>query len=402
MKIVLAILLAGVLGATVSPSAKPSPKPTSGRLPGVELSERASQITGVAISPLLGVSAVGAWKYWRTPEPERASLPWFCHPVTWGIGLSLIALCLLKDILGTGAPPFLKKPFDVIELFENKLSGAVATAAFVPFIARGIETFESASPTAGVAGPMLAFLHFPSAWAYVPIAIIAFLVIWLASHVINVLIVLSPFGFVDSALKLFRGALLTTIVVSYAIHPYLALTLCAIIFLIACIVARWAFRFSFFGTVFALDLLPFRKNDEQVFSKGVRAFTAKSFGTVPARAYGRVAKNANGQLTFTYRPWLVGPERSVALPGTSFALSKALLCPIVLHARKEGERSRFLLFILPRYRKHAERLGTELGLTDVRDGATVKGFKAAKNWFAETFRGKSVEALPAPEVIAPG
>src|SRR5215213_447128 len=388
MKIILAILLAGVLGATVSPSAKPSSKPTSARLPGVELSERASQITGVAISPLLGVSTVGAWKYWRTPEPERASLPWFCHPVAWGIGLSLIALCLLKDILGTGAPPFLKKPFDVIELFENKLSGAVATAAFVPFIATGIETFETASPTAGVAGPMFAFLHFPSAWAYVPIAIIAFVVIWLASHVINVLIVLSPFGFVDSALKLFRGALLTTIVVSYAIHPYLALTLCTIIFLIACIIARWAFRFSFFGTVFALDLLPFRKNHETVFEKGIRAFTAKSFGTVPARAYGRVTKNASGQLMFTYRPWLIAPERSVVLPGTSFALSKALLCPIVLHSREAGERSRFLLFILPRYRRHAERLSTELGLTDVRDGATIKGFKAARNWFAETFRGK--------------
>jgi hypothetical protein len=43
-----------------------------------------------------------------------------------------------------------------------------------------------------------------------------------------------------------------------------------------------------------------------------------------------------------------------------------------------------------------------LGITDIRDGATVKGFKAARNWFAETFRGKSVDALPAPEVVASG
>lgn len=33
-------------------------------LPGIGLAEGISEITGVAISPLLGVSTVGAWKYW--------------------------------------------------------------------------------------------------------------------------------------------------------------------------------------------------------------------------------------------------------------------------------------------------------------------------------------------------
>src|SRR5262245_59113118 len=126
MKLMLVVLAAGAFVATNTPAFNSSATNTSGRLPGVELAERASQVTGVAISPLLGVSSIGAWKYYRTPATERDSLPWFCHPVVWGIGLSIIALCFLKDAFGAGAPPFLKKPLDVIELLENKLSGAVA------------------------------------------------------------------------------------------------------------------------------------------------------------------------------------------------------------------------------------------------------------------------------------
>ena len=68
-------------------------------LPGVSLAEGVSEITGVAISPLLGVSAVGAWKYWQADEEMRARLPWYCHPWIWGSGLALLGLCFLKDFL---------------------------------------------------------------------------------------------------------------------------------------------------------------------------------------------------------------------------------------------------------------------------------------------------------------
>ena len=101
------------------------------RLPGVDLAEGITEITGVAISPMLGVSAVGAWHYFHTPEENRDALPWFCHPVAWGIGSGILLLCLLKDVLGTGAPALLKKPLDVAELFENKASAAVAFSSHV-------------------------------------------------------------------------------------------------------------------------------------------------------------------------------------------------------------------------------------------------------------------------------
>jgi hypothetical protein len=62
----------GEAGSEQAPSAYPS------SAPGAEVAQTISLVTGVAISPLLGTGAVGAWKYFeaKTAE-ERANLPWF-------------------------------------------------------------------------------------------------------------------------------------------------------------------------------------------------------------------------------------------------------------------------------------------------------------------------------------
>ena len=57
--------------------------------PGVEIAKTLSVVTGVAISPLLGVSAVGCYQYYfkaKTDE-ERAKLPWFASPLFWLAGV---------------------------------------------------------------------------------------------------------------------------------------------------------------------------------------------------------------------------------------------------------------------------------------------------------------------------
>jgi hypothetical protein len=396
MKWLVTILAAGFFTGFASANTNSPASDTPERLPGVDLAERASEITGVGISPLLGMSSVGAWKYYHTPTAKRHLLPWFCHPIVWGIGLGIVALCILKDTLGTATPPFLKKPFDVMELFENKLSGLVAAAAFVPLVAHGLKTFNE--PLAGGTAfgfqcgfPFLAMIHVSPKIILVPFAIAAFLVVWLAFHVINVLIVLSPFGFVDALLKIARTGMLLLIPVSYLIHPYFALTVCLIILVVSCFVARWAFRLTLFGTVFALDLVPFRSFGKDLLTKPIRAFTTRRVGTVPVRAYGSVQLNQNGQLMFTYRPWLFLAPTSAVLPGEAFALSKGLLCPVLLHKRTIDDRDRFLLLLLPRYRSRTQEIALLLGFAEVREGVTARGLKAIRNWFTEMFRGRSTE-----------
>ena len=116
----------------------------------MELAHAISEITGVAISPLLGVSAVGAWRYFHAQTPQqRARLPWFAQPWFWIPAFVLVTACFLKDTLGITAPRLLKKPLDVADALEHKISGLVATGAFVPLV---IAVFPTAAARGCLAG----------------------------------------------------------------------------------------------------------------------------------------------------------------------------------------------------------------------------------------------------------
>ena len=56
-----AMLLMVPLAAAATPAAKTEVK-SKAKTPGLELATMASQVTGIAISPLLGVSGVGAYQ----------------------------------------------------------------------------------------------------------------------------------------------------------------------------------------------------------------------------------------------------------------------------------------------------------------------------------------------------
>ena len=85
--------------SVVHAASKPAARP-----PGVAAAETISQVTGVAISPLLGVGAAGAFQYFRAPEAERARLSWYAQPWFWGPALLIVGLCFLKDALGPAVP----------------------------------------------------------------------------------------------------------------------------------------------------------------------------------------------------------------------------------------------------------------------------------------------------------
>ena len=143
MKLRLSLLLAAVLAAgslaaqavTKADDATALLTPTKSKAPGAQFAESISTVTGVAISPLLGTSAYGAVHYYRTPIEKRHTLPWFAQPWFWGPALALVGLCFLKDTAGTALPTALKKPLDVAETVEHKVSGLIAAGAFVPFVA---------------------------------------------------------------------------------------------------------------------------------------------------------------------------------------------------------------------------------------------------------------------------
>src|SRR4029077_7791944 len=103
------------------------------------------------------------------------------------------------------------KPVDAAEVVENKVSRIVATGAFVPIVASIFGTLSSSGGTTAAAGhPLclagLATFQFSSLLNVltVPLAMTVFVLVWLLGHVVNILILVSPFGAVDAALKSLR------------------------------------------------------------------------------------------------------------------------------------------------------------------------------------------------------
>lgn len=372
------------------------------RLPGVALAEGITQLTGVAISPLLGVSGVGAWEYFTTEEAKRADLPWFCHPAAWGIGFTILGLVMLKDVFGAGMPTILKKPLDVIELFEDKISAVVASAALIPFLdhelakvfAKGDEPLTlTGFAAAGFAtiDPVLAQSPTLLLVLLVPISLIAFFAVWLSSHALNVLLLFSPFGLLDLFLKTSRVLFIGFLALLSAVAPVLAAILCGILILVALWFAPRTFRLCVFGTVMSADLLRslVRQSDRH---EKTRGFLARRVGGLAALSFGRLERE-DGKVTFSSRVLLLGPARRIALPASDrLDLEKGVIFPSIREDQGESEKAAALVHLLPRHRHDLTHVSEKLGIRRILDQAVVRGVKAAFTWVRESV--SSQQSLP--------
>lgn len=332
-----------------------------------ELAKTISQITGVAISPLLGTGAVGAWRYFDTPKAQRAALPWFAQPWFWVPALVLVGLVFAKDALGPTTPTALKKPMDVAEVLENKLSGLIAAGAFVP-LAVGI--FGSSLP--GTAGLDLSSAGLAAAttsqWLnalLTPFAIIAFVAVFLLGHVINVLILLSPFTTVDAALKLLRTALLGTVVGTSFVNPTIGAIWAAIIILVSLFLFGWTSRLTVLGSVFVFDVLSRRRRWFRPDPKSNWIFLARTLGEAPVRTYGKLELGDSGELVFRYRPRWFGERTTMELPQGTYCVGRGFIYADLLKIEGEGT-SRFGI-LPPRYKGHEETVTRCYHLAPMRD-----------------------------------
>jgi hypothetical protein len=357
---------------TETPSAKiPSP--------GVEVAQTISTVTGVAISPLLGMSAVGAWQWVKAPAARRSSLPWFAQPWFWIPALVLVGLCMAKDTLGTAAPTVLKKPMDVAEAVEHKISGLIAAGLFVPLVAMVFHA--PATDGASLGGTGLAMINLSPLYnaLMIPVALAVFGIVFLASNAINILILLSPFTTVDAALKLFRGALLTSVVATALSGPVIGAVWALGLVLISSLIAGWSFRLSVLGLISLWDVLTFRSGRFTPDAVANSMFLSRPLDKVPIRTYGQLERDAAGRLVFRYRPWLVLPARALPLPPGAYAIAHGLLWSEI--ARVEDEQLRGLLLLPPRCRSHEAQLVQVYALTGVRPA----GLRAVWRWFKEMF-----------------
>lgn len=358
--------------------------------PGVGIAQTLTTITGVAISPLLGVSAVGCYQYCKAhTDEERAKLPWFASPVFWVPAFLLVAACFLKDTAGTALPAPAKKPFDALETVEHKISGLVATGAFVPIMVNMIHEANSTGgqPTLSLASLGFATVSFSNI-AYdvvmTPIMMAFFFIVFLASNAINILILLSPFPPIDAALKTFRASVLASVVGASAFgdwtgHPWMGALWSLAIIAISYLIAGWSLRLSHFGLVFVWQFFTGGRYRFKPDPRENSMFLGRKVEKVPTRTFGRLSRNDKGELIFNYRPWLVLPQRTLVLPPGNYEAGRGLFYSEIL--RVEGGSARTVFLLPPSYRGHEEEIARIYNFAGTRD----VGFRAAWAWFKGLF-----------------
>ncbi|HUR59869.1 MAG TPA: hypothetical protein VM029_19265, partial [Opitutaceae bacterium] len=167
------------------------------------------------------------------------------------------------------------------------------------------------------------------------------------------LIVLSPWGAIDAALKAARTALLGLVTLSATINPWAGAILSLVVIAFSLLVAGWAFRLTVFGTVFCWDFLTRRRMRFAPESNANLMFSGVNFPGVPVRTYGRLVQRDDGRLDFVYRPWLRLPARTAGVPvdRSSLAVGQGLFFSDIVAA--DGGT----LFLLPpRYRGHEDAI----------------------------------------------
>jgi hypothetical protein len=372
------------------------------RTPGIELATMASQVTGIAISPLLGVGAVGAYQYFgaETAE-EKARLPWFAQVSFWLPALLLVGVCAFKDTIAAVAPPGWKKPLDVAETLENKVSGLVAAGAVIPsLVALGSKMIMDSSAVAPspvvVNGlGMLPIGAFDMSWLLtvlmVPLSIAVFAVVWIVGHAINVLILLSPWGAVDTALKGIRTAVLSLVAGTAFIDPVVGATLSVVIILLAYLTAGSAFRLMVIGSVFSWDFFTIRRRRFQLLADGNKLFTGRQIGDAPIRSYGRLYQSADGKLLFRFRPWLVMREREIEVPREGLVVGEGMFYSEVLGFDARADKNATLLLLPPRYLGHEEMFARTYRIS----GTCEIGLRRAWGWLKEALGFRSRKAAAA-------
>ena len=379
--LVLCVALIAAHAAQAPAVAHAPAKPATKSTPGMDIAHTVTTATGVAISPLLGASAYGAFKWWKTDASQRDKLPWFAQMMFWGPALLLVGAVALKDAGGIAIPTTLKKPLDVAEALENKISGLVAAGAFVPIIA---SVFGSDAVKEAVAGnAMFASLGVSGIFnvLMVPFAIVAFAVVWLSAHAINMLILISPFGTVDAGLKAFRTFLLSTVTVAGFADPMVGLVWSLIIILASYFLAGWSFRLTVCGTQFIWDYLTFGRTRFKPSAQGNAMFLAREINKVPIRTYGSLARNDAGELIFTYSPWLVLAPRTLTMPKATYAVGKGVFHGEIVTVN--GEEHTAVFTLPPRYSTHEESLSQCYGWGGTTDVGIIAGLKSIGRFISE-------------------
>ena len=401
------LILLGVLAVALFQAAQTDEQEAQQALKrGERISTALATVTSTAISPLVGVTALGAWRYYRTPRAERDQLPLIEKPRFWIPVLVLLVLIFIKDTFG-GFAPLIKKPLDAAEVLFVNHAGLVLVAFPVVLneVARlmGLRSLRElfsltlGTPVVYAAAAQSSGVHHAfsvaTAALYTLVGLLVAFVVWLVGHSFDVLAMISPFPFLDLLLKIVRNTIFAVLLITALLSPHLGLLLSLAIIAFSLLIFGWALRTAVFGTVFALGLLRallFGAQDRPAPGDGVPAFSTR-VRKVPRRTYGRLYAGRDGTLVFAYRRLLVGPENKVAVgKAASFEVGQGIFFPAVIEPIESANHYRVVFRLLPTHRGIEESIRACLELAKVRDIRFTKGIRSFWKFVTESGGESSV------------
>jgi len=374
---------------------------------GDKISTALATVTTTAISPLVGVCVMGVWHYYHTPRTQRDQLPLIQKPKFWIPILVLLVLIFIKDTFG-GFAPLIKKPLDATEVLFVNHAGLVLIAFPVVLnqvarvmgfqSLRGLFAYLLSGPVVYAATAQTSGVHHAftvaTAVVYTVVGLVVTFVVWLVGHSFDVLVLISPFPFLDFLLKTIRNTIFAVLAITALISPHLGLLLCLGVIGFSFLIFGWALRTAVFGTVFALGLLRvllFDAQDRPNLGDSVPAFST-SVRKVPRRTYGRLHTGQDGTLIFGYRRLLVGPEKKMLVgKASSFEVGQGIFFPSVIEPIESAGKHRVVFRLLPTHRGAEESVRACLELAQVRDIRFTKGMRSFWKFVTESGGESSVD-----------
>ncbi|HHO48788.1 MAG TPA: hypothetical protein ENN06_10125 [Desulfobacteraceae bacterium] len=373
-----------------------------GLIPRGELiADEISRITGCAISPILGISVLGAYTYYATPAAQRDNVPWHAAPQFWAPLLIILFLIILKDSAKVAIPKIIMVPLDAVEtLLEKNTSAVLALIVLLTSIGGGID--QAGSPGQAGGGLLVSAAHAAQETgahsltgvremiepAMISVLVITvFTVVWTVSQAFNFLILLSPFSTIDLLLTLWKNSIIALLLLACLVHPYAGLLFSLCVILLCLFLFSRSLRFVVFGSLTAMDLLRKKAGGLDPGTNVVKAFAGAGLGGVPSMSYGALA-NVNRVLRFTYRPWFVLPVRTcdVQEPPEAHHVGKGILSPVIVREGNKPGQYTTLCRLRPRYASREHMIAQILGLGGVRDLTFGRGVRDSLRRLRERLR----------------
>jgi hypothetical protein len=360
-----------------------------------EVSMVLTELTGIAINPLLVTTAIGIYKNIVSSSDERRQLPWHYQP--WY--LTICGILVLMSFLVSISPNIFNTPpqfSKVVELMNKGIGLVLALpvlysliTSILPQLADNIYAGLTANDTYIHASiiPFELLAGLPQfLWLGITLALMFFIfvAIWLLNYVFDFLIFLCPFGWADTALKTVRAFYFGLLLAASAINPVLGFILTLPVIVVAVLLFGWSVRRVVMSFFFLRDFI-IRKKETVIDDNGILAFSGPCL-KMPTKCMGRLNEK-DGKWTFDYRRAFIF-KKTITMDKTESLLKKGFLYSQVFDNRK------LLCSLPPRYQRIAEQVQTDLRIEKLEDTWLKKGIKAFIAWVKSLFRQND----PSPQV----